>query len=50
MLGFLREFARFLLTRKRLWTIPPMIVFLLFGLLMVFAQGSALGPFIYTLF
>ena len=50
MLALIAEFGHFLLSRKRYWTIPPMIIFLLFGLLMIFAQGSALSPLIYTLF
>jgi len=50
MASIVLEFLRFLMARKRYLMIPPMIIFLLFGLLVVFAQGSALAPLIYTLF
>jgi hypothetical protein len=49
-LDTMREFARFLGRRKRYWIIPMVTVLLLFGALLVFAEGSALAPFIYTLF
>jgi len=48
--SFLSEMWQFLRVRKKLWLLPVLIVMLLFGGLMVFAQGSALAPFIYTLF
>ena len=44
------EFMAFLWERKLWWMIPMFIVFFGIGLLLVFAQGSALAPFIYTLF
>lgn len=44
------EFIRFLWERKLWWMIPMFLVFFAFGLLLVFAQGSPLAPFIYTLF
>ncbi|MBI2963469.1 MAG: hypothetical protein HYY35_06925 [Deltaproteobacteria bacterium] len=44
------ELFRFLWEQKLWWLIPMMTVFVLFGLLLVFTQGSALAPFIYTLF
>jgi len=44
------EFFMFLKSRKRLWLWPLFILLLLLGLLLVFAQGSALAPFIYSLF
>jgi hypothetical protein len=40
----------FLRQEKKYWLVPIVIVFVLFGLLMVFSQSSALAPFIYTLF
>ncbi len=40
----------FLRERKKFWLLPIIIVMLLFGALMIFAQSSALAPFIYTLF
>ncbi len=44
------ELLHFLWERKLWWVIPMMLVLLLFGLLMVFTQGTVLAPFIYTLF
>jgi hypothetical protein len=46
----LAEFWRFLKQEKKYWLMPIVFVFLLFGLLIVFAQSSALAPFIYSLF
>ena len=46
----LREFLMFLRREKKLWMAPIILVLLLFGLLLVFAQSSAVAPFIYTLF
>jgi uncharacterized membrane protein YedE/YeeE len=50
MFSIVIEFLRFVVARKRYLMIPPLLIFMLFGLLMVFAQGSALAPLIYTLF
>ena len=44
------ELMGFLWERKLWWMIPTVSVLLLFGVLMIFAQGSAVAPFIYTLF
>jgi hypothetical protein len=44
------ELWDFLKTRKKFWLLPVIVVMLLFGVILVFAQGSALAPFIYTLF
>ena len=49
-LRVLKEFWRFLMERKKWWLAPIMIVLLLLGLLIIFAETSALAPFIYTLF
>jgi hypothetical protein len=49
-LATLREIGRFLGTRKRYWLLPMLIVLLLLGAMLVLAEGSALAPFIYTLF
>lgn len=49
-LGILGELLRALWRRKLWWIIPMMVVLVLFALLLVFAQGSAVAPFIYTLF
>jgi hypothetical protein len=46
----LSEFLQFLREEKKYWLVPIVIVFLLFGLLIVFSQSSAIAPFIYTLF
>lgn len=47
---FFRELWRFLRQRKKLWLLPIILVLLLIGGLIVFVQGSALAPFIYTVF
>jgi drug/metabolite transporter superfamily protein YnfA len=44
------EFWQFLREEKKYWLVPVVIVFVLFGLLIVFSQSSAVAPFIYTLF
>ena len=46
----LSEFFQFLKQEKKYWLMPIVIVFVLFGLLIVFPQTSAVAPFIYTLF
>jgi hypothetical protein len=48
--GIASELMEFLWARKLWWLIPMVLVLLVFGGLMVTAQSSALGPFIYTLF
>jgi len=47
---FIKELWRFLASRKKLWLLPIVIVMILLGFLLIFAQGSVLAPFIYTLF
>ena len=49
-MSFLRELFAFLINRKKFWLVPIFIVMLLFGGLLVLTQGSAVAPFIYTLF
>ncbi len=49
-LGVVRELLQFLWQRKLWWLIPMVTVLLLFGLLLIFASASGVGPFIYTLF
>ena len=44
------EFWHFLKQEKKYWLIPIVVVFVLFGLLIIFSQSSAVAPFIYTLF
>ena len=48
--GLLSELWAFMRVRKKFWLLPIIIVMLLVGTLLVFAQGSALAPFIYTIF
>lgn len=50
MAGLVSEFWQFLKVRKKWWLLPIILVMLLVGVLLVFAQGSALAPFIYTIF
>jgi len=50
MLDLLKELWLFLSVRKKFWLLPIIIVLALFGVLIVFSQGSAVAPFIYTLF
>jgi hypothetical protein len=47
---FLAELWAFLKTRKKLWLLPLVLVMLLLGGLLILAQGSAVAPFIYTIF
>ena len=49
-MSFLLELWAFLRTRKKYWLMPLFVVFVLFGGLIVLAQGSAIAPFIYTIF
>jgi hypothetical protein len=50
MLDLLSDLWAFMRERKKFWLAPIIIVMLLLGALIVFAQGSSLAPFIYTLF
>ena len=50
MVEFLRDLWQFMQVRKKFWLAPIIIVLLLFGILIVFAEGTAVAPFIYTLF
>ncbi|MFM7620123.1 MAG: DUF5989 family protein [Alphaproteobacteria bacterium] len=49
-MSFLKELWKFLKARKKFWLLPIIIIMLLLGVLIIFAQGSAVAPFIYTLF
>ncbi len=49
-MSFLAELWAFLKTRKKLWLLPLVLVMLLLGGLLILAQGSAVAPFIYTIF
>jgi hypothetical protein len=48
--GVVNELLRFLWQRKLWWLIPMIVVLMVFGLLLIFASASGIGPFIYTLF
>lgn len=50
MMSFVREFAAFLFARKKFWLIPIFVIMALLGGLLVLTQGTAVAPFIYTLF
>ena len=50
MISFLIEFWDFLKERKKYWLFPIIIVLALFGVLIVLSQGTAVAPFIYTIF
>jgi hypothetical protein len=49
-LGIIGELLAFFWERKLWWMIPMVLVLMLFGVLIVFTQGTALAPFVYTLF
>jgi hypothetical protein len=49
-MSFLAEFWKFLRVRKKFWLLPMILMLVLFGGLIILAQGSAVAPFIYTLF
>lgn len=48
--GLISELWQFMRQRKKFWLLPILVVLLTVGGLLVFAQGSALAPFIYTIF
>lgn len=50
MLELIRDLWVFLRQRKKLWLAPIIVILLILGMLVVLTQGSALAPFIYTLF
>ena len=50
MFEFFKEFWDFLKVRKKYWLLPILIVLALFGSLIVLSQGTAVAPFIYTIF
>ena len=47
---FLSDLWAFLKVRKKFWLLPLIIVLILFGFILIFSSGSAIAPFIYTLF
>jgi hypothetical protein len=50
MIDLLKDLWAFLKERKKFWLLPIILILLLLGALIVFTQGSAIAPFIYTLF
>jgi len=49
-MSFLKEIWAYMRTRKKYWLIPILLAMVILGSLIVLAQGSAVAPFIYTLF
>jgi len=49
-MSLLHEFWLFMKIRKKFWLLPIIIVLLFLGTIIIFAQSSAIAPFIYTLF
>lgn len=49
-MDLLLELCKFILARKKFWLAPVILVLLLLGGLVVLAQGTAIAPFIYTIF
>ena len=49
-MSFIPEFWAYLRARRKFWLVPVLLVLLLFGGLMILAKGSAIAPFIYTIF
>jgi len=47
---FIKELWQFLRVRKKFWLLPLIVILLLFALIIVFTAGTAIAPFIYTLF
>ncbi len=50
MISFLREIWMFMRVRKKFWLMPILVMMVLFGGLVVLTKGSAVAPFIYTIF
>jgi hypothetical protein len=50
MMSLARELWAFMRVRKKFWLLPLLIVMAVFGAMLVLAQGSAVAPFLYTLF
>jgi hypothetical protein len=50
MIAFIRELFAYMGARKKWWLLPILFVLLALGVLLIFAQGSAVAPFIYTIF
>jgi hypothetical protein len=50
MLSFVQELWSFLRVRKKMWMLPIIVLALVFGALVILTKGSAVAPFIYTIF
>lgn len=50
MLELIRDLWKFLRARKKIWLAPIIIILLILGAVIVFGSGSAVAPFIYTIF
>ena len=49
-MDFIKEFFEFIKIRKKYWLIPTLLVLVIFGGMIILSQGSAIAPFIYTIF
>jgi len=49
-MSFIKEFCEFIKVRKKYWLLPIIIILVFFGGLIILSQGSAVAPFIYTIF
>ncbi len=49
-MDFIKEFIKFLIIRKKYWLIPILVFLVMFGGFLVVTQGTAIAPFIYTIF
>jgi hypothetical protein len=49
-MSFIKELLDFIFERKKYWLLPIILVLLIFGGLIILSQGSAIAPFIYTIF
>ena len=49
-MAFLQEFWRYIRARRKYWLLPILIVMVILGGLVVFVQGSAIGPLLYTIY
>ncbi len=49
-ISIIKEFLAFLRANKKWWLLPILIVLLVFGAFIIFIEGSAIAPFIYTIF
>ena len=49
-MDFIKELLKFIFARKKYWLLPILAALLLFGGLVILSQGSAIAPFIYTIF